>query len=219
MKATKLQKRIIDILKENTGKHFLDSGFDNGRHWQRNQDKNFLEEKRVLIDTYSDNEFAGYYISLFWYLNDILEITKESEMFNKILNKERKKNDDLFWCADCVEELENHFELDNITEQKNTCNWDSNFTQDFTFIEFEYNEDKFVALQVHNGADIRGGYTDTQIFEMKDDTYMGLADVFGYYADTQVDTYYNGYSLTNEEGENVEFENVELLELDFNANY
>jgi hypothetical protein len=32
---------IRQMLKENTGRHPLDSGFGNGRHWQKNQDRDF----------------------------------------------------------------------------------------------------------------------------------------------------------------------------------
>ena len=37
--TTQTQQAIFEMLTENTGKHFLDSGGDNGRHWQRNQKK------------------------------------------------------------------------------------------------------------------------------------------------------------------------------------
>ena len=37
----KAETLIIEMLKENTGTHFLDSGGNSNRNWQRNQDINF----------------------------------------------------------------------------------------------------------------------------------------------------------------------------------
>lgn len=44
MKNDSTKKIIRGMLKENTGTHMLDSGGDNGRMWQRNQDKDFDKE-------------------------------------------------------------------------------------------------------------------------------------------------------------------------------
>ena len=35
--TTDLEGLVYDMLSTNTGVHFMDSGGDNGRHWQRNQ--------------------------------------------------------------------------------------------------------------------------------------------------------------------------------------
>ena len=215
MRATKLQNRIAKILKENTGTHFLDSGFDNGRNWQRNQKKNFLETPRVIID----KNFGDYSINLFWYLDSVLEITEQSEIFNNKLKNARKKGDDLHWVQDCEEYLSEFFELENVKELQNTYNWQNDFSQDMLFIEFEYQWDKYVLLQVHGGADIRGGYTDTQVFKIGDYSEFAYSSIYGNYDGIQVDNYYNGYSLTNEDGEEVEIKDWSLLILDFNSEY
>ena len=49
-------KVIYKMLTESTGKHFLDSGGENGRNWQRNQKKSFKDltqetVKAFLIDS------------------------------------------------------------------------------------------------------------------------------------------------------------------------
>lgn len=215
MKATKLQNRISKMLKENTGTHFLDSGFDNGRNWQRNQSINFLNTPRVIID----RNFGDYSINLFWYLNEVLEITDQSEKFNNKLKNGRKKGEELHWVQECEEYLSDFFELENIKEPQNTCNWQNDFSQDMLFIEFEYLDEKYILLQVHGGADIRGGYTEAQVFKISDHTYFGMANVMGNYGEIQVDNTYNGYSLTTEDGEEIEIEDYNLLELDFCTDY
>ena len=50
MKPTKQQKLIYKMLTENTGIHFLDSGFSNGRMWQRNQKKTIQDSNIILPD-------------------------------------------------------------------------------------------------------------------------------------------------------------------------
>jgi hypothetical protein len=35
-------------------------------------------------------------------------------------------------------------------------------------LETEYGEESYVLLQIHNGADARGGYTDAKLFKLSD---------------------------------------------------
>jgi len=44
-KLTKTEKVLLEMLKENTGEHFLDSGGAYGRHWQSNQGVDFTKRK------------------------------------------------------------------------------------------------------------------------------------------------------------------------------
>ena len=76
MNATKV---IQAMLKENTGKHFLDSGGDNGRMWQRNQNKVFKSEPRVTIDDY------GFTVSTFHYLSEVLELDNITRKVNSFI--------------------------------------------------------------------------------------------------------------------------------------
>ncbi len=44
------EKKIAEMLKENTGRHMLDSGGAYGRHWERNQDKTFEDEPATILN-------------------------------------------------------------------------------------------------------------------------------------------------------------------------
>ena len=44
-----IENVIIEMLKENTGEHFLDSGGAYGRHWEKNQDKNFKDVPVIML--------------------------------------------------------------------------------------------------------------------------------------------------------------------------
>ena len=46
-KVTKMM--VTRMLKENTGKHFMDSGGSDGRAWQRNQARNFASEPVTVV--------------------------------------------------------------------------------------------------------------------------------------------------------------------------
>ena len=66
----KTTKVIYKMLTEDTGKHFLDSGGENGRHWQYNQKKSikdFMNEPEISKD---DDIITK---SLFHHLNESCE--------------------------------------------------------------------------------------------------------------------------------------------------
>lgn len=48
-KHTKTEKVLIAMLKENTGIALMDSGGDSGRHWQRNQGRDFDNELESVL--------------------------------------------------------------------------------------------------------------------------------------------------------------------------
>ena len=68
----KTQELIYEMLTESTGKHFLDSGGDNSRHWQRNQKKtinDFINEEPETF--YKDGDYFYRDLSLFHYLSEL----------------------------------------------------------------------------------------------------------------------------------------------------
>jgi len=50
VKLSKTKKVLDQMLKENTGTHMCDSGGAYGRHWQRNQDKDFEKMPRSTVE-------------------------------------------------------------------------------------------------------------------------------------------------------------------------
>jgi hypothetical protein len=55
-------------------------------------------------------------------------------------------------------------------ESFNTYNWASNHSQVLQGAELtresEWGEEKYLLLQIHGGADVRGGYTDAKLFKL-----------------------------------------------------
>ena len=61
----------------------------------------------------------------------------------------------------------------------NSYNRDNFISQDYMSTYFEYESEPYIAISIHNGCDIRGGYTDVHIFDVgyEDDFLTAQTDV------------------------------------------
>jgi hypothetical protein len=151
------QKLIVKMLLENTGKHFLDSGFKNGRAWQRNKGKDFEKENKVTLDFY-DNGLQYFTVSTFHYLSEVLELDIFAKKINKYLNGQRNKDIDSHWVQECSELLIDKYNIELIGDTVNTYNYENNLSQILLYTIFKNsNDDIYCLLQIHGGADVRGG--------------------------------------------------------------
>jgi hypothetical protein len=160
--ATSTEQVIYEMLTENTGRHLLDSGGDDGRAWQRNQVKSlddFKNEPRTRFD-------AKYYdasISLFHHLVDALTYSPEyTELFDEVA----MANADMGWL-----ELMESFPAAVGWERlftENSYNRESLLSQVIQYTVYDTGREIVVALQIHGGADVRGGYTRPRLFTMDD---------------------------------------------------
>lgn len=169
------EKRIGEMLLENTGTHFLDSGSAYGRNWERNQRAGLvglLKAPEVEIHGEADGSF-WFSKSLMHTLPKLISITKDSEKLQKEFDKLSKSKPD-----ESDFELMDEFATSKMTPDnemstpliENTYN-DSdtyNLSQDLQFAIFPKNGKRFVALQIHGGCDARGGYTSPKLFEISD---------------------------------------------------
>lgn len=178
----KTEKAIAEMLTENTGTHFLDSGGAYGRHWERNQCRAFKEEPELSISYYKDEVSFG--ISTFHYLTSFLEIDELAEQLQKRLIEfaELPENKDEGWLsiydafAEKVlrDELGYHLSGGSF----NTYNYDNLIDQTlqgqyFSTTGKEYPD--YLILQIHGGCDVRGGYTAPRIFKVNEFDYMIIA--------------------------------------------
>ena len=154
---------IKEMLLENTGKHMLDSGGDNGRMWQRNQGKDFDVEPRVSFEIWNGEINAT--VSTYHYLTEVLSVDATSETINNIIQK-----NECHWVQDATEAIENHFGpdyIESISEAYNTYNGENNLSQILLFQTFIIEGEAYVMLQIHGGADVRGGYPDAKFFKLE----------------------------------------------------
>jgi hypothetical protein len=167
---TKTAQRLYELITENTGTHFLDSGMSNGRHWQQNQGHE-LDEWLARPSAILETEYSTYAtLDLFGWLNNRLELTEKAQQFQDAFEVWLKEDSErsAYSCAD-MEEWANQFHDSKDFESKvaNSYNWENLLSQTIQFIDFEFLGETFTLLQVHGGADVRGGYTRPQVFETK----------------------------------------------------
>ena len=175
---TETQKLVYAMLMENTGTHFLDSGGANGRMWQRNQAKtieDFDNELEATIEksewTDKDGKVHTEYerdVSVFHYLSE-LELDHVCDKFNELNTDCLEWGGDISWgvCQAGADFLE----LINMesTHQFNTYNGDSDLSQVLQGSWLDMDGEMYLLLQIHGGADVRGGYTDAKLFKVQDD--------------------------------------------------
>ena len=168
MKNTK--QLVYEMLTENTGKHFLDSGGSEGRGWQRNQKKTieaFENEEEEMYHLDAKYKEIHRTVSVFHYLTNNLEIDDICEEFNRL----QDENDN--WDAVCnlygvsTEAYEMLDELHDIEIEStwNTYNGDSDLSQILQGSNLIIDGEYYHIIQIHNGADARGGYTHARMFK------------------------------------------------------
>ncbi len=169
------EKIITEMLTESTGKAFMDSGDAYGRHWEENQ-KNGIKQSKQPCDFCIDEDNKETelipIIPIFDYLTESLQYTEECQMLEKLLP--HLNYDVLHYIEEIIENPQNNqtklsvFEENMIFGSKigNTYNGEDSLTQGFLYIWFEYNNEDYIAISIHNGCDVRGGYADIHIFKV-----------------------------------------------------
>lgn len=210
---------IENMLKENAGEHPLDTGGAYGRHWQRNQGVDFSKQPEVEVDCkwMDEGDRIDFTVSLYHFLINNLTSDELTDEFNSRFDA--MDDWDGYGCGlsiDASKWLSDCFDLNGSDLSDgwyNSYNGESNLSQ---VIQFRYIGNSYVILQVHNGCDVRGGYTDAKLFRVQGD---GLCEgVYGVitYPDgrgVDVDSMYNGYCLTTEMGEEVLYEKGMIIDL------
>ena len=167
-KLNSCEKLVLAMLQTNTGVAMCDSGGTNGRHRQKNQARDFIDESPIEIDICKDEVL--YTINIYHYLTSKLEVDDECKKYNKL------KCDDWdgawYWISKSQTKwLEKRFD---IWESWNTYNGDSNLSQVLQTTDllekdsYYYEYPEYILIQIHQGCDVRGWYTDAKMFKIKE---------------------------------------------------
>lgn len=167
-------KRVLaEMLTENTGRHMLDSGGAQGRMWQRNQGKDFEGAPASLlsIDEYGIEVTHDVY----HWLADRLDFSPEYQGLWGRFQAEEDSDGDRGWMdlmdafpgwlvenGHCEETGGIYGEGDSFCH--NTYNEESLLSQVLQFQYIQTENEELILLQIHGGADVRGGYTDPVAF-------------------------------------------------------
>jgi len=179
---TPVEKQVAKMLTEDTGAAIMDSGGAYGRYWQENRKVvDFRSRPYAKVETDVDEEDPKnseiiVYLDTFHFLVDRLHITPESEELEKKFEQyDREHPDD-----DYLQEMEDF--ANKIGENSgtvNTYNGEDALDQTLQYVYFEKDGKYFVLLQIHGGADVRGGYTEPYIFEVEEpEALMDNADLY-----------------------------------------
>jgi hypothetical protein len=180
----KTKELVYKMLTECTGKHMCDSGFY-GRHWERNQKKSIEDfENEPEEHIYREGDYIYRDLSVYHYLSE-LELDYICDRFNRIQsqsdNWDSDFNSDEFVygvSSEAQQVLEHHNEV-IIIRSWNTYNGESDLTQTLQGANLTINDEEYILIQIHNGADVRGGYTDAKLFKLNDE-YMIHSYLFEY---------------------------------------
>jgi len=172
---------LHDMLTENTGTHMLDSGGSCGRSWQRNQGRAFENEPEVTLNASYD--FLDVTINLYHWLKGRLEYNEAlDQRFTEFATSEEMDKESWFACADAfMDKLKEEAEDEGAPiggicgegepMSVNTYNHESLLSQVIQYYYWEDEEGGHVLLQIHGGADVRGGYTRPTAFDVDESTY------------------------------------------------
>jgi hypothetical protein len=164
----KTSEAVAMMMQENTGRHMLDSGGYGGRRWE--------QLAGVNMDNLPQSEFGqyGYTQSMYHYLVDSLTLNRDlTTLYHEYDGADEQS--DVSYFVTIVQWLEDVMGY-GYQEVINTYNFENTIDGVFQAWRFEdANGDEHIALQTHNGADVRGGYSKPFIFDFKEDYYAFLS--------------------------------------------
>lgn len=174
IRMNKTQKVVAAMMKENTGAHFLDSGGAYGRHWSRNQARDFMRESSATLEIkkYGERAEISVSINLFYFLSNALEYDAETQ--NK-LDEYSDENPELYG----TQLLESFIKSvgGRWIGSDNSYNSENMLSQDFQYFLWD-DKDRYCCafIQVHGGCDILSGYTNPKCFFVKDESVFYSMD-------------------------------------------
>jgi len=183
-----VKKTIYKMLTENTGTHFLDSGGASNRNWQRNQIKTIKDfqdepEATLSFDVIGDDIYLEPTVSVFHKLSKVLDECRVCKIFNS-MKVNNWDSDNYYGVSKEGEKFLNSFGFSKLEDNEtwNTYNWDNCFSQvvQGTNLISECSKfgENYVLIQIHQGADVRGGYTDAKLFIISDGMDCRHYDVY-----------------------------------------
>jgi len=176
---TTIQRTVAESLAaqftEDTGRHILDSGGAYGRGFERLAGMTAADFEALPAVTV-DPEYGDVSVSLFHVLRQHLSVTPDTVELTRRFRayvESTPKGEAYYNSADSVEEF-----LDGIGAERsrtdNTYNYETLADGVVQYVEFTLDADQYIALSTHNGADVRGGYSDYVIYRACDCWLYGL---------------------------------------------
>jgi len=188
-----LHKKLVELLGTSTGAALCDSGGAYGRHWERNKKfleagGNFEDLPRVSVhingsddeDLKEENDMSNktfeveVSINIYHFLYESLLYNDDCAQFNKFLHEYEGDLDDLFKkdidiLKKKLKEIFDTEDFDLSKEAVNTYNGEDALSQTLWYRRIDIGLTQYVFIMIHQGCDVRGGYTWPQLFEVSAD--------------------------------------------------
>jgi hypothetical protein len=167
-----IDREIASMLVTSTGAHFLDSGSAYGREWERNQaevgDRDPVEVFRSRPEITVDR-WGIVTLDVFHWLTrrlDTLDTDADTTDGRLLASYDAAVESEEVnpWSPSDLEDwVERHADPHTVW----TCNTYNNeclLGQTLQYVTFTVDSEQYVLLQIHQGADVRGGYTAARLF-------------------------------------------------------
>ena len=177
-------EEVIDkILKEPIAKHMLDSGGAYGYRFEKNQSEGY-PKGMIPVEEYTDKDSQERTLDVTIPVYDLLTynlerdedaIAKEQQLMKKL----EKLDINPYHIFEVVEVVKEKFQEGMMAiDYINTYNFEEYISQTIQFCPFMSDDEDYIILQVHNGCDVRSGYTEPKVFKVNDLMYFisGLND-------------------------------------------
>jgi len=170
-KLSETEKALIAQLTENTGIAMCDSGGAYGRNWEKNQGRTFIDEPATVLNFEKWGECFHINIThnVFHWLNERVDydagMTRRLKAFAR-----RKQYEDSYWPEIVEDFAGEHGANEDSIGSVNTYNGADLLSQVLQYYHW-YNRDtdvEYAAIQIHGGADVRGGYTAPKVYRVSD---------------------------------------------------
>lgn len=169
---------LVEMLAENTGRHMLDSGGAYGRNWEKNQSKvlaDFQNQPEASIEFHVDNDGTasvwGCTLNIFHFLNERLDFAVDLDStfqeFAALPENEKESWHELARMFPGY--LKGRGQGCEFEFCRNTYNGEDALSQVIEYTQFRLEDETYIALLIHGGCDVRGGYTKPRIFHVPEE--------------------------------------------------
>lgn len=166
-------EKLAEMLQENTGRHFLDSGGHYGRHWERNQGVDFESQPEGRLEFWNRKGETDIVATV-----NVYHFLKERLEYNETLDEQYRafvERENLYLDLQSAESFGNTLDNprgiygdDSGPLTVNTYNGEDTLSQIIQYVYWTDDDGAHVMLQIHGGCDARGGYTSPVAFDVAD---------------------------------------------------
>ena len=176
--------KLAEMLTENTGRSFLDSGDYYGRNWEQNQGADFESRPEGRLEFWiPGGERNGELdivptVNVYHFLKDRLDYNSELDQRYREFVEREALYLDINSALSFVNTLDNAAGIygDGKPFTTNTYNGEDLLSQILQYVYWSDEDGAHVMLQIHGGCDARGGYTTPVVFDVADHDGTSIFD-------------------------------------------